>query len=152
MKVTSRALSLLAAAALLWSHATAARAQSGCGPQGTPASTSLPRFAGSLTGGNLATAGNSGYLYVVTQWGFARASLADPANPTGFSQVIIADEPGSGNGGLIALSCDCHQGATSFAAAEAPDGSSRMISDFNAAKQAGTLLAPGQAARELSRP
>lgn len=147
MKVTLRALSLLAAAAVLWLDATAARAQSGCGPQGTPASTSMPQFAGTLTAGNLSTGGASSYLYVATQWGFARASLADPAHPTNFSQVIIANEPGSGNGGLIALSCDCHQGATSFAAAEAPDGSSRMISDFNAAKQAGALLAPGQAAR-----
>src|SRR5258705_5222 len=110
MKVTARALSLLAAAALLGLNATAARAQSGCGPQGTPASTSLPQFAGSLTGGNLSTAGSSSYLYVVTQWGFGRASLADPAHPGNFSQVVIANEPGSGNGGLISLSCDCHQG------------------------------------------
>jgi PKD repeat protein len=107
----------------------------------------MPRFAGTLTSGNLSTGGGSNYLYVVTQWGFARASLADPLNPGAFSQVIIGDEPGSGNGGLIQLTCDCHQGATAFAAAEAPDGSSRMVSDFNAARQAPSLLAPAQVGR-----
>ena len=147
MKPTARALSLLAAAAIFWLDATAARAQSGCGPSGTPSSTSMPQYAGTLTAENLSTGGSSNYLYVATQWGFARASLANPASPSGFSQVIIANEPGSGNGGLISLSCDCHQGATAFAAAEAPDGTARMISDFNAAKQAGTILAPAQAGR-----
>jgi len=107
----------------------------------------MPQYAGTLTAENLSTAGSSNYLYVATQWGFARASLANPASPSGITQVIIANEPGSGNGGLISLTCDCHQGATAFAAAEAPDGSARMISDFNAAKQAGTILAPAEAAR-----
>jgi hypothetical protein len=147
MKTSGRTRSLLAVTAVLLFGAGSARAQSGCGPQGTPSTLSLPRFAGSLASTNLSTGGGSSYLYVLTQWGFARASLADPATPTGFTQVVIADEPGSGNGGLIDLSCDCHQGGTAFGVAEAPDGSARMISDFNAAKQAPSLLAPAQLAR-----
>ena len=125
MKLTARALSLLAAAAIFGLYSTASRAQSGCGPTGTPSSTSMPQYAGTLTAENLSTAGSSNYLYVATQWGFARASLANPASPSGITQVIIANEPGSGNGGLISLTCDCHQGATAFAAAEAAraDGS-----------------------------
>src|SRR5687767_12261501 len=128
MKSAVRTLSVFVAAAVLWSNSGASQAQSGCGLQGTPAIQSLPRFAGTLTAGNLSTGGSSNYLYVVTQWGFARASLANPESPSNFDQVIIAEEPGSGNGGLIKLFCDCHQGATAFAAAEAPDGSARMIS------------------------
>ena len=147
MKSAVRTLSVFAAASILSLNAGSARAQSGCSIQGAPSTNSLPRFAGTLTSGNLSTGGGSNYLYVVTQWGFARASLADPLNPSGFTQVIIGDEPGSGNGGLIQLTCDCHQGATAFAAAEAPDGSARMVSDFNAARQAPSLLAPGQVAR-----
>jgi PKD repeat protein len=148
MKLAARFLSVLTAGVVLWLHTGAAGAQSGCGPTGTQSSVSMPQFAGTLTAGNLSTAGgSSNYLYVLTQWGFARASLANPASPGTFSQVVIADEPGSGNGGLIQLSCDCHQGGTAFAAAEAPDGSARMISDFNASKQAGTILAPAEAAR-----
>ncbi len=147
MKLAVRFLSVLSAGVVLWLHTAAAGAQSGCGPTGTPSSQSMPQFAGTLTAGNLSTGGSSNYLYVVTQWGFARASLSNPASPGNFSQVVIADEPGSGNGGLIQLTCDCHQGGTAFAAAEAPDGSARMISDFNASKQAGTILAPAEAAR-----
>ena len=148
MKLAARFLSVLVAGVVLYLHTGAARAQSACGPTGTPSSVSLPQFAGTLTAGNLSTAGGtSNYLYVVTQWGFARGSLSNPSSPGNFSQVVIADEPGSGNGGLIQLSCDCHQGGTAFAAAEAPDGSARMISDFNASKQAGTILAPSEAGR-----
>ena len=148
MKLAVRFLSVLVAGVVLCLHTGAARAQSACGPTGTPSSSSMPQFAGTLTAGNLSTAGGtSNYLYVVTQWGFARTSLANPASLGNFSQVIIADEPGSGNGGLIQLTCDCHQGGTAFAAAEAPDGSARMISDFNASKQAGTILAPSEAGR-----
>ena len=147
MKSAARTLSVFVAALVLSLNAGAAKAQSGCSIQGTPTTSSMPRFAGTLTSGNLSTGGGSNYLYVVTQWGFARASLADPLNPGAFSQVIIGDEPGSGNGGLIQLTCDCHQGATAFAAAEAPDGSARMVSDFNAARQAPSLLAPAQVGR-----
>ncbi|MEO8348706.1 MAG: PKD domain-containing protein [Acidobacteriota bacterium] len=147
MKSAVRTLAVFVAAAILWLNTGATEAQSGCGLQGSPSTNSMPRFAGTLTSGNLSTGGSSNYLYVVTQWGFARSSLSNPDNPSDFSQVIIAEEPGSGNGGLIRLTCDCHQGATAFAAAEAPDGSARMISDFNAARQAGTLVTPAQAAR-----
>ncbi|HSD71649.1 MAG TPA: hypothetical protein VLE54_02605, partial [Thermoanaerobaculia bacterium] len=150
MKSAARTLSLFSLAALFWLGSVDASAQTpGCATlQGSAATQSLPRYAGTLTAGNLSTAGGNGnYLYVLTQWGFARSSLADPGSPTAFTQVIIADEPGSGNGGLIQLTCDCHQGGTAFDAAEAPDGSARMISDFNAARLAPTLLAPAQVAR-----
>src|SRR5512138_2628311 len=150
MKSAARSFLLFISAAFFWFGPADASAQTpGCATlQGSAATQSLPRFAGTLTAGNLSTAGGNGnYLYVLTQWGFARASLADPANPTAFTQVVIADEPGSGNGGLIQLTCDCHQGGTAFDAAEAPDGSARMISDFNAARLAPTILAPSQVAR-----
>ena len=63
MKLTARALSLLAAAALLWlaryrrSRAVRVRS-SGHALLDVP-----PQFAGSLTGGNLSTAGSSSYLW-----------------------------------------------------------------------------------------
>src|SRR5437867_555430 len=150
MKSAARPLFLLVSAALFWLGSANTSAQTpGCATlQGTPNSQSLPQYAGTVTAGNLSTAGGTGqFLYVLTQWGFARASLTDPANPSGFTQVVIANEPGSGNGGLIQLTCDCHQGGTAFDAAEAPDGSARMISDFNAARLAPTLLSPSEVAR-----
>jgi hypothetical protein len=104
------------------------QAQSGCAQRGT-AATALPRYTGTLPN-VLSTGGNSNYLYVLTQWGFARGSLADPANPTGFTLLNVGKEAGSGNGGLIPVNCDCHQGSTMMAAAEAADGSARMILDF----------------------
>ena len=53
-----------------------------------------------------------GYLYVLTQWGMGRASLADPLNPGPMTQFVIGKEGGSGNGGIIQINCDCHQGRT----------------------------------------
>src|SRR5215472_10198895 len=44
--------------------------------------TQLPNFSGTLPpSADMTTAGNANYLYVLTQWGFARGSLANPANP-----------------------------------------------------------------------
>ena len=83
---------------------------------------------------------------MTTQWGFARASIANPAIPTSFSQVIIANEPGSGNGGLIRSPAT----VTRADGLCGRRGSRRQLADdpdFNAAKQAGTILAPAQAGR-----
>ena len=44
--------------------------------------TGLPNFSGTLPpSADMTTAGNENYLYVATQWGFARGSLSNPANP-----------------------------------------------------------------------
>jgi len=93
----------------------------------------LPAFSGTIAGDAISTGSGNDYVYVLTQWGFARGSLAaDPGNPAGFNQVIIAEEPGSGSGGLIQVTCDCHHGGTLFDVAEAPDGSARLISNYTA--------------------
>lgn len=93
----------------------------------------LPDFSGTIVGDAISTGSGNNYVYVLTQWGFARGSLAaDPGNPAGFNQVIIAEEPGSGSGGLIKVTCDCHHGGTLFDVAEASDGSARLISNYTA--------------------
>ncbi|HYK43027.1 MAG TPA: hypothetical protein VE007_11610, partial [Thermoanaerobaculia bacterium] len=63
--------------------------------------------------------------------GFARASLSNPSAPGTLQLIQIGQKfvPGD-NGGLIFMGCDCYQGASTMDAAEAPDGSSRMISDW----------------------
>ncbi|MCA1611357.1 MAG: PKD domain-containing protein [Acidobacteria bacterium] len=89
-----------------------------------------PVYSGTLPN-LLSTAGNDKYLYEATQYGFARASLANPASPGQLQLLQIGQKyvPGD-NGGLIYLGCDCYQGASTMEAAEAPDGTSRMVSDF----------------------
>ena len=50
--------------------------------------TQLPNFSGTLPpSADMTTAGNDNYLYVLTQWGFARGSLANPANPGPYIEV-----------------------------------------------------------------
>src|SRR5215472_777497 len=52
------------------------------------ATTSLPSASGSIPpSGDMVIGGSSNYLYVMTQWGIARASLANPANPAPYNQV-----------------------------------------------------------------
>ena len=97
-----------------------------CGvPLGT-AMTSLPTWSGTLPGSaDMSVASSDNYLYVLTQWGFARAPLdgtSGPGNPSPYSYVVMGSEAGSGSPGRIPILCDCHQGSNTFDVAEAPDG------------------------------
>ncbi len=86
----------------------------------------------------MSVADRDNFLYVLTQWGFARGALnvgvpppsPGPANPGPYNQVVMGQEPGSGSPGTIRVFCDCHQASTVMEVAEAPDGSARMISDW----------------------
>jgi hypothetical protein len=108
---------------------------------GTAQSTHLPAGTGTIPpAGDLTLAGGSNYLYVMTQWGFARASLANPSNPGPYNEIIIGREGGS-TYGILPILCDCHQGWNTIDVAEAPGGaSSRMIGDWQPYAQGG---APG---------
>jgi PKD repeat protein len=95
----------------------------------------MPAFAGNLKG-VLAMPEGGGYVYLMTQYGVARASIADPSNPgpVVLAQVGHKSENGQDNGGKVPSGpalCDCYQGPSMFDAAEAPDGSARMIMDFD---------------------
>jgi PKD repeat protein len=149
MKSAAYTLSLLVSVALLWLGPADAAAQSTCPANpliGTASERPLPQYSSSIpVGSNFSTGAGSGYLYVLTKWGFTRGNLADPANPSGFNILNIGQQ--YFNGGLIPVTCDCHQGGDVFEAAEAPDGSSRMLSDFVVAYTQGGSFAPGQLAR-----
>ena len=145
---------LLASLAIAAGFGAAAMQAADCGiPLGT-SSTTLPLYTGTLPGSaDMSLGGNSSYLYVLTQWGMVRGSIADPSNPGSFTQIVIGNEGGSGNGGIIPINCDCHQGGNTMDVAEAPDGTSRVISDWQPFKQGGgnsglgaqlaTTLGPG---------
>ena len=109
---------------------SASNAQAQCATLQSQDRQSHPTYSGSLPN-LLSTAGNDKYIYEATQYGFARASLANPSSPGQLQLLQIGQKyvPGD-NGGLIYLGCDCYQGASTMDAAEGPDGTSRMISDF----------------------
>ena len=97
----------------------------------------MPKFSGTPSGvfGALTTPGP--YLYIKTQYGIARVSLADPSNPSNGQLAQIGQKFVGGvmNGGVVGMNCDCWQGGTTMEAAEAADGSSRMVSDWIAGDQ-----------------
>ena len=101
-----------------------------CGNRGSQDQQAHPPYSGTLPN-LLSTANGDKYIYTATEWGFARAPLTNPASPGPLQLIQIGQKfvPGD-NGGLIYLGCDCYQGASTMDAAEAPDGSSRMISDW----------------------
>ncbi len=129
--MTRPARTLLLAVCLLGVLAGALPAQNNCGvPLGT-ATTALPAWAGTLpASADMSTAYGANYLYVLTQWGFARAALNGGSNPSPYTQVVMGQEAGSGSPGIIRIYCDCHQGSNTMDVAEAPDGTARMISDW----------------------
>ncbi len=129
---------LLASLAIAASIGTAALQAADCGiPLGTSITT-LPLYTGTLPGSaDMSLGGNSSYLYVLTQWGMVRGSIADPSNPGSFTQIVIGKEGGSNNGGIIPILCDCHQGGNTMDVAENPNGDSRVISDWQPFKQGG---------------
>jgi hypothetical protein len=102
-----------------------------CGvPQGAQ-TTALPQFTGTTPPDAITTGSGSNFVYVLSQWGFVRGTISPGSEMApGFTSVVIGNEGGSGNGGLIPLRCDCHHGGNYFDAAEGSDGSSRMFSDF----------------------
>src|SRR5689334_6257784 len=132
-----RSLSFAVCLLLLMGAAAVVTAQGNdCGvPLGT-AMTSLPNWSGTLPGSaDMSVANSDNYLYVLTQWGFARAALnspppAGPGNPGPYNQIVMGHEPGTQSPGIIPVICDCHQGSNTFDVAEAPDGSARMVSDW----------------------
>lgn len=101
-----------------------------CGIRGTQDQQAHPPYSGTLPN-LLTTANGDKYIYTATEWGFARAPLTNPSSPGPLQLIQIGQKfvPGD-NGGLIFMGCDCYQGASTMDAAEAPDGSSRMISDW----------------------
>ena len=128
---------LLAVVAALGLSAAGASAQSpNCAQILASSTKALPQYSGTLPGSaDMAVDQNGGYLYFLSQWGMGRASLADPLNPGPMSQFVIGKEGGSGNGGIIQINCDCHQGGSHMDVAEGPGGDSRMIQDWQPFKQ-----------------
>ncbi|MEO8430525.1 MAG: PKD domain-containing protein [Acidobacteriota bacterium] len=102
-----------------------------CGTKVSQNVQSHPRYSGTLPN-LLSTGGGDSYIYGATTWGYVRASLANPSNPGPLAliQIGLKTVLGGTNGGLIYMNCDCNQGASVMAAAEASDGSSRIISNW----------------------
>lgn len=84
---------------------------------------------------DMSLGGASDYVYVLTQWGFARASLADPFNPSPLRLQNIGKV--GNNGGVITVACDCFQGWTVMDVAEGAGGDARMIGDWAPFQQGG---------------
>jgi hypothetical protein len=104
--------------------------------------TALPKFTGVLPAfADMSMGGASSYLYVLTQWGFARAPLGD--NPHPYSAIIIGAEGGTGSGGLIPILCDCHQGSNTMDVAEGPGGDARLVLDWQPYAQGGPVGGSG---------
>jgi len=103
--------------------------QTDCGLALANATTSLPANTGTLPpSGDMSLGGGSSYLYVMTQWGWARSSLSNPANPTPYNLTNVGLF--QGNGGVIQINCDCEQGWNTGEVAQTPDGTARMVGDW----------------------
>ncbi len=136
MLIRRSAARLFALAAAAGLPAAAAVAQTpNCATVVSSSSTTLPHFSGTLPGSADMSVGGGSYIYILTQWGMTRGSLSDPLHPSAFTQVVIGKEGGSGNGGLITILCDCHQGGNNMDVAEGTGGTSRLISDWQPFKQ-----------------
>ncbi len=133
--MTRSALRVFAGAALAASVAVSAAAQSpNCGILQGTALEFLPGSSGTIPGSaDMSLGGDDTYLYVLTQWGFARASLANAGDPGPYVLTNIGRY--HGNGGKIPITCDCHQGSNTMDVAQAPDGTARMISDWQPFRQ-----------------
>lgn len=126
------------AATFLFGLTGAAVAQSpNCGILQGSQETTLPTHSGTLPGsGDMVIDGGGGYLYVLTQWGFARAPLSNLSNPGPYGEIVVGREGGS-DAGIIPIQCDCHQGGLTMDAVDTADGTSRMISDWQPYRQGG---------------
>ena len=129
----------VAAALLLWSLAAFAQ-NPNCAQLLDSSTGALPQYSGTLPGSaDMAVDADNEWLYVLTQWGVLRANIADPLHPGAMSQLVIGKEGGSNNGGLITITCDCHQGGNTMDVAEGDNGDSRIVTDWQPFKQgAGT--------------
>ncbi len=108
---------------------TAIGQSANCGVLQGNASTALPTNTGTLPPtGDLSLGGGTSYLYVLTQWGFARSSLANPANPAPYTLTNVGLF--QGNGGVVQINCDCEQAWNTSDVAEGSGGTSRMIGDW----------------------
>jgi len=128
----NRSISRVFAASLVGALAIAGAAigqSANCGILQGNATTGLPSNTGTLPPtGDLSLGGGTSYLYVLTQWGFARSSLANPANPAPYSLTNVGLF--QGNGGVVQINCDCQQAWNSSDVAEGSGGTSRMIGDW----------------------
>ena len=80
--------------------------QTDCGLALAHATTALPANTGTLPpSGDMSLGGGSSYLYVMTQWGWARSSLTNPANPTPYNLTNVGLF--QGNGGVIQKAKSC---------------------------------------------
>ncbi|HYB53475.1 MAG TPA: hypothetical protein VEG84_06390, partial [Thermoanaerobaculia bacterium] len=117
----------------LFCLASASPAQTGCAPTTGTAAAGLPNFSGTIVPNVFAIPPGGQYLYMKTQYGVVRGSLANPAAAGPFKLAQIGDKTMGGvdNGGKVPLNCDCYQPSLTMDAAEAPDGTARMITDWN---------------------
>ena len=130
MKLCRSVLALLLG---LFGYSTISRAQSACATITGKTTNELPKFSGTVNGVLAMPNGGAKYVYVMTQYGVARGSVANPGNPGPFvlAQIGHKQTQGIDNGGKVDMLCDCWQGGTTIDAAEASDGSARMVSDWN---------------------
>ena len=123
-----RSLAVLLLAAL--ASSSSVQAQQNCAVVLGSSGAALPPFSGTVPGA-FTTGGNSNYVYVLTQYGFARGSLTDPARPGPFQLIQVGKKSTSGdNGGVVEMFCDCWTGGSTMDVGEASDGSVRMLSDW----------------------
>jgi PKD repeat protein len=114
-----------------------------CSANGGP-SQQAPQYTGTSSG-ITSTAGGNQHLYVDTEWGVARFSLANPAAPAPGTVGMIGLDVSQGaypsyNGGVVPIHVDSHQGPTWYGAAEAPDGTARVVTDWSPAINQGDGL------------
>ncbi|MGH9365863.1 MAG: PKD domain-containing protein [Thermoanaerobaculia bacterium] len=131
-----------ALAALLVAAAAGAQTLPNCGViQGAVISGNSPTFTSGVPTGDMVATDN--YVYVLTMWGFMRVSVAVPGSP-GTPELVSVFKTYAGDSGKVHYYCDCHQGGTTFDAAEGPGGDSRIISDVHSelAPDEGVVPAP----------
>jgi hypothetical protein len=102
------------------------------GCNGTQTSVAGPQYQQWTTGVNDMWGGDQ-WVYGLSLYGFVRANIANPDNPTNTQLAQVGYDRGisGGRGGKIVIDCDCHDGGLAFAAAESPSGDSRLISDWD---------------------
>src|SRR5262245_11680323 len=93
---------LVGLSACLLALPAASPAQTSCAPTTGTATASMPAFSGTL-GGVLSMPTGADYVYIMTQYGVARASISDPAHPgpVVLAQVGHKSENGNDNGGKV---------------------------------------------------
>ena len=127
-----RILSLVAALAIFMGLGLAASASAqNCGTLLSQDEEHYPQYSGALQD-LLSTGNNDAYIYAATQWGYVRASLSNPSSPGPLKLIQVGGKSLGlvSNGGLIPMSCDCGQGMSTFAVADAVGGTSKIVSNW----------------------